>query len=105
MEPEIHMIKTGIPFNSNNYIPWANRVNELVGRPEYLALVTDVAASYANQGRRVLVVSDRVEFLESCGTLQNDRAVVVHSKTENRDQLHCQKLSSGTQIPRALGQF
>ena len=88
------MVKTGIPFSSNYYIPWANRVNELTRRPEYMNVVTGLAETYANQGHLVLVVSDRTEFLDSCANLQNDRAVMVYSKTDNRDELH-QELEVG----------
>jgi len=88
MKPEIHMIQTNIPFSSNNMIPWANRVNELVDRPEYLDLVTGVAETYANEGHLVLVVSDRVEFLDRCHNRHLDRSVLVTSFNKNREELH-----------------
>lgn len=88
MKPEIVMVQTDIAFSSNNMIPWANRVNELVDRPEYLDLVTSLAERYADLGHTVLVVSDRTEFLDRCVNRSGDRAVMITGVTENRDELH-----------------
>lgn len=88
MKPEVLIVKTDIPFSSNNMIPWANRVNELVDRPEYLDLVTALAERYANQGHKVLNVSDRTEFLDRCTNRLADRAVMIVGTTKNRDELH-----------------
>jgi superfamily II DNA or RNA helicase len=60
-----------------NAIPWANRVNELAYNPEYQHSVAMTAASYAAKGHKVLVVSDRVDFLKNCAKLTGDNAVCV----------------------------
>jgi len=88
MKPEVLIMQVPIPFSSNNMIPWANRVNELVDRPEYLDLVTALADKHADRGHMVLVVSDRVEFLDRCTNRSGDRAVMVYSETKNRDEIH-----------------
>jgi len=90
MIPEVIMIKTGIPFNSNPMIPWANKVNELTRRTDYLNTVTSLAEIAAEKGHKVLVVSDRTEFLEKCHAKQKDYSVLVHGgiKQEERDIRH-----------------
>jgi superfamily II DNA or RNA helicase len=88
MKPEVLIVKPGIPFSSNNMIPWANRVNELVARPEYLELVTALAEKHADMGHMVLVVSDRTEFLEKCGQVSGDRCAVITGQTKDRDEVH-----------------
>jgi superfamily II DNA or RNA helicase len=88
MKPEVLIVKTDIPFSSNNMIPWANRVNELVERPEYLELVTRLAEDHANIGHKVLLVSDRTEFLEKCAYKCGDRAALIIGSTKDRDELH-----------------
>jgi len=90
MKPEILIVKTDIPFSSNNMIPWASRVNELVARPEYLDIVTTVALQQADKGHMVLIVSDRTEFLEKCGQVCGDRAAVVTGATKDREEIHKQ---------------
>jgi superfamily II DNA or RNA helicase len=88
MDPEIVMIQTDIPFSSNTMIPWANKVNELVDRPEYLDLVTSVSERYADLGHSVLTVSDRTEFLDRCANRSGDRSAMIIGPTKNRDALH-----------------
>lgn len=88
MTPEVIMVQSGIPFSSNNMIPWANRVNELVDRPEYLDLITSLANRMADIGHMVLLVSDRTEFLDRCNNRLGDRSVLVTGDTKNRDEIH-----------------
>lgn len=90
MVPEVIMVKTEIPFNSNPMIPWANKVNELTNKPEYFHTVTTLAESAAKAGHKVLVVSDRTEFLEKCHAKHTDISVLVHGKIpqDERDKRH-----------------
>ena len=90
MTPKVFMVKTDIPFNSNPMIPWANKVNELTARPEYLNLITSLAKDAADAGHKVLVVSDRTEFLEKCHAKHLDESVLVHGKVpqDERDKRH-----------------
>jgi superfamily II DNA or RNA helicase len=87
MTPEVFRIKTDIPFSSNRNIPWAVRVNDLVKRADYKNLVADVAQTQAIKGHKVLVVADRVQFLEDIAALCGDNAIVITGKTDNRDEL------------------
>jgi superfamily II DNA or RNA helicase len=90
MTPKVLMVKTEISFNSNPMIPWANKVNELVRKPEYFYTVTSLAESAASQGHKVLVVSDRTDFLEKCHAKHIDSSVLVHGKVpqDERDKRH-----------------
>ena len=86
LKPEINVIQTSIPFTSNMMIPWATKVNELVGREDYFGLVTTLASMYADTGRKVLVLADRTEFLEKCYTKHEDKSVLIIGATKNRDE-------------------
>jgi superfamily II DNA or RNA helicase len=88
MQPEVFMFQTDIPFSSNNMIPWANKVNELCDRPEYVDLITSISERFADLGHTVLTVSDRTEFLDRCANRNRDRSVMIIGTTENRDELH-----------------
>lgn len=90
MKPEVYIVQTGIPFSSNNMIPWANRVNELVDRPEYIDLITSLSNRFADLGHSVLTVSDRTEFLDRCANRSGDRAVVITGLTQDRDEKHAE---------------
>jgi superfamily II DNA or RNA helicase len=88
MEPKVVMLQTDIPFSSNNMIPWANRINELVERPEYIDLVTSIANRYADLGHLVLAVSDRTEFLDRCHMRAFDRSVLITGPMKDRNERH-----------------
>ena len=77
MMPKIDVLKLPIRFMDGSSIPWANRVNELAYNPEYQNSVAMTASAYAARGHKVLVVSDRVDFLKSCARLTGDDAVCV----------------------------
>lgn len=88
MKPEVYIVKTDIPFSSNSMIPWANKVNELVDRPEYLDLVVSLSERFADLGHIVLTVSNRTEFLDRCKNRTGDRSVMIIGPTKERDELH-----------------
>ena len=77
MLPKVHILPMEIRFMDGNAIPWANRINELAYNPEYQHSVAMTASSYAAKGHKVLVVSDRVDFLKNCAKLTGDSAVCV----------------------------
>jgi superfamily II DNA or RNA helicase len=77
MVPKIDILKLPIRFMDGSSIPWANRVNELAYNPEYQNSIAMTASAYAARGHKVLVVSDRVDFLRNCAELTGDDAVCV----------------------------
>ena len=89
MMPKIHILPMDIRFMDGNSIPWANRINELAYNPEYQHSVAMTASSYAAKGHKVLVVSDRVDFLKNCAKLTGDNAVCVTGAVhhENRGEI------------------
>ena len=86
MVPKINILRLDIRFMDGNNIPWANRVNELAYNPEYQHSVAMTAASYAAKGHKVLVVSDRVDFLKNCAKLTGDNAVCVTGAIHHEDR-------------------
>jgi superfamily II DNA or RNA helicase len=86
MVPKINILRLDIRFMDGNNIPWANRVNELAYNPEYQHSVAMTAASYAAKGHKVLVVSDRVDFLKNCAKLTGDNAVCVTGAVHHEDR-------------------
>ena len=77
MIPKIDILKLPIRFMDGSSIPWANRVNELAYNPEYQNSIAMTASAYAARGYKVLVVSDRVDFLRNCAELTGEDAVCV----------------------------
>jgi len=82
MIPKIHVIKSDIRFLDGAFTPWAERINHLAYNEEYVHSVSMIAAKYAAEGHKVLVVSDRVAFLKSCAGLCGDKAVSITGDME-----------------------
>ena len=89
MTPTIHIVPSEIRFMDGTKIPWANKVTNLATNEEYKHSVSMLAAAYAARGHKVLVVSDRVQFLKSCAELTGDKAICVTGEVphEEREEL------------------
>jgi len=75
--PRIDIVQSDIRFLDGAYTPWAERINHLATNEEYVHSVSMIAAKYAAEGHKVLVVSDRVAFLKACAILCGDKAVHI----------------------------
>jgi len=64
MTPEVHVINSGLDFSSEG--SWAARVSGLMESYLYRDLIIALADKYSNEGHRVLIVSERVDFLKYC---------------------------------------
>ena len=69
MPPSIRIHRSEIRFMDGANIPWANRVTALANDEEYRHSVAMIAAFFAKKGHKLVVVSDRVYFLQSCAEL------------------------------------
>lgn len=86
MVPTIHLVHSEIRFMDGAKIPWANRVTKLSNDEEYRHTISMLAAAYAARGHKVLVVSDRVQFLKACAQLTGDRAVCVTGEVSHEER-------------------
>jgi superfamily II DNA or RNA helicase len=77
LKPHVKVVKTGIRFMDGAHTPWAERVNQLAYDYEYQNMVALMAAKYAAIGHKVLVVSDRVDFLKRCAKMVGSNAICV----------------------------
>jgi superfamily II DNA or RNA helicase len=86
MEPLIIVYKTNIRIPGNHLVPWANRVNELTDRKDYRQVVKSLAVAQAERGHKVLVVSDRIKFLEELSA-DIENSICITSQTQNQKEL------------------
>lgn len=77
MTPKIDVIYSEVRFLDGQNIPWANKVTHLSFQEEYVHSIAMIASNYAARGHKVLVVSDRVEFLKTCAKLSGDEAICI----------------------------
>tara|TARA_R100000697_G_scaffold123711_1_gene157811 strand:- start:2155 stop:3435 length:1281 start_codon:yes stop_codon:yes gene_type:complete len=77
MIPKVDIISSDVRFMDGQNIPWANKVTHLSYQEEYVHSVAMIASAYAAKGHKVLVVSDRVEFLKTCAKLSGEEAIAI----------------------------
>jgi len=96
MTPSILVYRSEVRFMDGSNIPWANKVTQLAYNEEYLHSVALLAAFYAEKGHKVLVVSDRVHFLQTCAELAGEKAVCVTGEVPHEDRKKLMsKISNG----------
>ena len=97
MKPEVHIIQLDNRFPDGSHVPWAIRVNDLCNDEDYRNKVALIAAKYAAEGHNVLVVADRVHFINMVAKLIGPNAVAITGKVahEERDALMLQ-VGNGT---------
>lgn len=82
INPKVQLLKTNIKLPPAS--TWADKVTKLLLDPEYQALVASLAAVQASKGHKVLVIADRVEFLQNVTELLQGKAVCIIGETEDR---------------------
>lgn len=85
MTPSIKLLNT--KFSTNGNSGWSDRLTELLGNDEYKQFIANLAKAHMQMGHCVLVLADRVEFIEAIQTLVGDKCVAVTGKTKDRDTI------------------
>ena len=96
MTPEIDVIKSEVRFLDGSFTPWAERINHLANNEEYINSVALIAAKYAADGHKVLVVSDRVAFLKVCQRLVGDNSVCITGEMDFKDREDTMRMIGGS---------
>lgn len=85
MHPTAHLYDVDFELSSNQFIPWANKVNELKKDPTYRKTILAMAKLYAKMGHKVLIVSDRTEFLQFCND-NLERSCLITGEVKGSDE-------------------
>ncbi|AUG85060.1 putative ATP-dependent helicase [Vibrio phage Ceto] len=89
--PTIHLYDTGIELSGNQMIPWANKVNAVMENPQYRKQVLALANCYIGMGHKVIVVSDRIEFLKYIHEHVKGRSALFIGETPTEERVQLQK--------------
>jgi superfamily II DNA or RNA helicase len=84
MDPIVLIYKSEIKIPGNYDIPWATRITKLMQMDSYRETILKFARAQADRGHKVLVVSDRVEFLKDLASRQED-ALFITAEIKDRD--------------------
>lgn len=97
MEPKVHVYRSVARLPDAGYLPWAKKINMLAYNEDYQHSIALIASKYAAKGHSVLVVSDRVKFLQNCAQLIGSNAICITGevKCENEREVLMQKITDG----------
>jgi len=98
MKPQVHIIRSNIWLPGGSDTPWAIKINELTRKQEYRELISVISTAYATKGHKVLMVSDRVAFLEYCADLIGEMAVAVTGQTSEEDRMRLDELMEEKEV-------
>ena len=87
MVPEVHVINSGIYFSDSSGASWAEKINVLKESYLYKDLVVALADKYASEGHKVIIVSDRVEFLRACNHNSTYPSDLIIGEVKDRDEI------------------
>lgn len=90
LEPRVRIVKTGISLAPGE--GWAKKMNILQYDPDYQKFIAEVARIQVLKGHKVLIIADRVEFLQNVGELIGESCVCITggSTFEEREKLKTQ---------------
>lgn len=91
--PTIHMVKSGITLKPN--VTWVDKITNLTQDDNYRQFIADIAKMHVAEGHSVLVIADRVEFLEKVKEYVGETCLLVTGGTsfEDRQQAKAQILA------------
>jgi len=91
--PTIHMVKSGITLKPN--VTWVEKITDLTQDDKYRQFIADIAKMHVAEGHSVLVIADRVEFLEKVKEYVGETCLLVTGGTsfEDRQQAKAQILA------------
>ena len=80
MNPVVKLIPTGISLPTT--LGWAQKINKLLYDPDYQQFVASIAITQILNGHSVLIVADRVEFLNNVKELIGANCVLITGETD-----------------------
>lgn len=85
MIPSVHLYDTGIELSANEFIPWANKITQIMNNPVYRHQLVELTKHYISIGHKVLVLSDRTEILEHIHLSLPDDTLLITGKVSGTE--------------------
>jgi superfamily II DNA or RNA helicase len=79
LNPKIKLLKSGISLAQGEI--WAKKINTLLYDPDYQEYIGVIAMAQMSKGHSVLVIADRVEFLNNVKEFIGEKCMLVTGET------------------------
>lgn len=89
INPVVHLVKSNITLKHN--VPWVEKINELTQSEYYRKFISALATFHINNGHSVLVVADRVEFLEKVKEYVGETCLLVTGDTSFEERQYAKE--------------
>lgn len=84
LAPVIHIVKSGLTLKPG--VPWVDKITDLCNNESYQQFIAGITSMEIDNGHSVLVVADRVEFLQKVKEYVGDDCLLVTGSTEFEDR-------------------
>ena len=84
LNPVISIVRSGIMLTPGEV--WVKKVNNLLYDEDYQKYIAGIAASQVAIGHKVLVIADRVEFLQKIKEILGEKCMLVTGETSLEDR-------------------
>ena len=89
INPVVHLVKSNITLKPN--VPWVEKINELTQSDYYRKFISALATYHIQHGHSVLVVADRVEFLEKVKEYVGETCLLVTGDTSFEERQYAKE--------------
>jgi superfamily II DNA or RNA helicase len=89
INPVVHLVKSNITLKHN--VPWVEKINELTQSEYYRKYISALASYHIEHGHSVLVVADRVEFLEKVKEYVGETCLLVTGDTSFEERQYAKE--------------
>ena len=89
INPVVHIVKSNIVLKPN--VPWVEKINELTQDDDYRRYISALASYHINNGHSVLVIADRVEFLEKVKEYVGETCLLVTGDTSYEERQYAKE--------------
>jgi len=79
LPPTVHLVKSNITLKPG--VTWVEKINDLTQRDNYRKFISHIAKLHIDNGHTVLIIADRVEFLEKVKEYIGDTCLLVTGET------------------------
>lgn len=80
INPTVHIVKSGLTLRPG--ATWVEKINDLTQNDNYRKFIAGLAAMHISGGHSVLIVADRVEFLEKVKEYVGETCLLVTGETD-----------------------
>ena len=89
INPVVHIVKSNIVLKPN--VPWVEKINELTQDDDYRRYISALATYHIENGHSVLVIADRVEFLEKVKEYVGETCLLVTGDTSYEERQYAKE--------------